>query len=110
MLFMLYDCKYFKYVMYFILCYMCLPITLKGYICAVNKILFYSILFYSRHKNATGRPFRHTTSTRFDCNPLNRAQVLQDLITFVPKRRVHVPSPAQVQQRDRTSKNNIFAI
>ena len=47
MLFMLYDCKCFMYVMYFISCYMYLPITLKGYICAVNKILFYSILFYS---------------------------------------------------------------
>ena len=35
-------------------CYACneciyLPLTLNGYICAVNKILFYSILFYS-HK------------------------------------------------------------
>ena len=33
-------------------CYACngciyLPLTLNGYICAINKILFYSILFYS---------------------------------------------------------------
>ena len=50
MLFMLYDCKCFMYVMYFILCYIYLPMTLKGFICAVIKfysILFYSILFYS---------------------------------------------------------------
>ena len=34
--------------LYNVLCHVCicLPLTLIGYCCAVNKILFYSILFY----------------------------------------------------------------
>ena len=62
MLFMLYDCKCFMYVMYFILCYMYLPITLNGYICAVNKILFYSILFYSIHFHKGTRQLTEETT------------------------------------------------
>ena len=35
--------------LYNVLCHVCicLPLTLIGYSCAVNKIIFYSILFYS---------------------------------------------------------------
>ena len=37
--------------LYNVLCHVCicLPLTLIGYSCAVNKILFYSILFLSKY-------------------------------------------------------------
>ena len=52
------DDKITFILLYNVLCHVCicLPLTLIGYCCAVNKILFYSILFYV----AVFRSFLHS--------------------------------------------------